>query len=119
MDPMQDLSLDTLAEGGAVEQFNEALERVLVNIRDLNMDPKAARGITLKVKLKPTEDRKSAIVSVDVTTSLASPRRLGQTVFIGERNGKPVAVTHDTRQGNMFEQEVDEDGTVTPIRRTS
>jgi len=116
---MQDLTLDSLAGGGAIEQFHRELDRVLANIRDPNTDPKAVRKVTLKVLIKPNEARDSAAVAVDVTAHLANPRRLGSQIFIGERGGKTVAVTHDPRQGDMFRTETDADGVVRSIRRTS
>lgn len=118
MEPLQEFCLENLAGGGAVEQFNEQITKILGNIRDPNTEAKSTRKVTMVVAFRPSEDRGSASVSVDVTAKLAAPRALGSQIFIGERDGRPVAATHDPRQGTLFPTEVvDRDGVVTPISR--
>lgn len=66
-----ELSLITLSEGAVIEMFDEALQKALENIVDINTALKPARQITLKVKLVPSTDRTLIAYDVDVSTKLA------------------------------------------------
>jgi len=65
------VSLETLGQGAALERFNLALQDVLDNIQDVNTDPKKARTVTLKATIKPSEDREVGSIVVDVVSKLA------------------------------------------------
>lgn len=111
------LSLETLSGGGAIEMFNRELDRVLRNVGDPNTDPEEVRGVSIEMLIKPAPDRESGVIQVRVKAKLAPPKPLKSQVFIGQRDGEPVAVTYDPRQSDMFRSEADADGVVTPIRK--
>lgn len=111
------LSMETLAGGGAIEMFDRELDRLLRNVADPNTDPEFVRGVSIEMLIKPAPDRESGVVQVRVKAKLAPPKPLKSQVFIGERDGQPVAVTYDPRQGDMFRSEADADGVVLPMGR--
>lgn len=49
------ITLDTIGNGELAARFGQALAQVGRNIIDPNMDPEAAREITIKLKFKPNE----------------------------------------------------------------
>ena len=100
-------SLDDLFDGGVRERFNNALRRVWDNVFDPNTDPKAAREITLKVKIKPSERRDAAAFNVDVVSKLAPPVSLSQTVML-QMNGSGEIIA--TERSNQIPGQIDMDG---------
>jgi len=86
------VTLTNLADGAAVELFQEALSSVLRNISDPNTDAEAVREITLKVKIKANEERQVGAVSVSAAAKLASLKGVNTLVYIGKHAGEYVAV---------------------------
>ena len=93
--------ITNIARGGAVELFNDELQRVLANILDLNTEAKAVRTITLTVKIKPNEDRDMSLASVDVKSKLAPVKGTATVLYIGKIKGEPVAMEHNPRQPEL------------------
>jgi hypothetical protein len=86
------VSLETLGQGAALERFNLALQDVLDNIQDVNTDPKKARTVTLKATIKPSEDREVGSIVVDVVSKLAPIAPFDVRVFLGrDTEGKGYA----------------------------
>ncbi len=86
------LSFATLAGGGVEEKLQYALSEVAANIADPNTDAKKARSITMKITLKPNEQRSIANMSIDVSTTLAAPVGISTTLMIDrDKEGKVVA----------------------------
>lgn len=92
------LTLANLGNGGAAEQFEEEMVRVLENILDPNTPATDKRQIVIKVTFKPSADRDSSEITVDTAVKLASVRSSFATVFVGRRRGKAIAITHDPKQ---------------------
>jgi len=65
------VSLKNLAKGAAIERFDLELKKIITNILDVNTDADAVREITLKVKLKPSEDRDFVAIGFQVTAKPA------------------------------------------------
>lgn len=103
-DDEQFISLETLMEGAAVEKFQTELDAVLENILDPNTKPEAVREITLKLKIKPKENRKSADVSVLATSKLAPAIESKTVIFIGRKQNRAVAAESDMRQMKLEEK---------------
>jgi hypothetical protein len=108
------LSLESLGNGGAMELFNHELEKVLRNCMDVNTDHKFKRSVFIEMKVQPDEKRETAAIKIEVGTKLASPRGLVSQVFIGEEEGRAVAVTFNPQQVDAFMQ----DSKVHPISRS-
>ncbi|BDQ36343.1 hypothetical protein SYK_07030 [Pseudodesulfovibrio nedwellii] len=125
------LSLATLGQGAAVEQFDIALGRALENILDVNTDGKAKRKVTLEVTLKPNADRNMANVSYQVKSKLANDEAIDTTFMFG-KDGKGKVNAMELFSGQMPGQgllpgvdpvtgevlgEQEEDGTVINFNR--
>ncbi len=96
----ENVSLQNLARGAVVERFDDALRSVLDNIMDPNTTH-AAREITLKVKIKPDQNRDFGGVDVTCTTKLAPASPLGTKIFIGRDKTGPVATELDPKQPGL------------------
>lgn len=94
----QFVSLDSLANGSAVDLFNTELSKVLENILDPNTKADAVRSVTLKVEIKPSESRSVGDVGISVTSKLAPPKSAKATLYFGTKQGKAVAVERDPNQ---------------------
>ena len=74
------ITFDNIAGGELAEKFTMALAQIGRNILDPNMDPEAARGMTLNLKFKPM--RKGTIdIEFDIKTKLAGFQK-SETVFL-------------------------------------
>ncbi len=97
------LSLENLGCGAAMEKFEDALKEVLGNILDPNTDPKTAREVVMKVKVKPNELRNEAEVSIHVHSKLAPTKPYPTRIFIGRSvQGNPEAHEVNANQANLF-----------------
>lgn len=68
----EETSLMNLAEGAAIEMFDQELIKALKNIEDPNRDGKLEREVTLVVKLKPTDVRGVLSVKIGVKSKLGA-----------------------------------------------
>lgn len=92
------VTLASLGEGAALERFQVELEKVLENVADPNTEPDALREITLKVKIKPDAERRSAAVSILTGCKLAPYQAASTTVYMGRRQGELVAIESNPQQ---------------------
>jgi hypothetical protein len=108
MSESKELTLETVAGGVAPPLWRLELEKVLANIDDPNTDPDAVREITMVVKFKPRAGTDEVATSLQVTSKLASRKPVAGTIYMGMRDGKPVAVAYDPKQRSIFADEQDE-----------
>ncbi|MBP3927243.1 MAG: hypothetical protein J6D13_08750 [Clostridium sp.] len=74
------ITFDNIAGGELAAKFSMALAQIGRNILDPNMDPDAARGMTINLKFKPS--KAGAInVDFDIKTKLAGMAK-SETVFL-------------------------------------
>lgn len=108
---MQDVTLDTIAGGALPELFDHALKECVVNMLDPNTDPKAARGITITIEMKPGDSREQAIMKAQVKTKLAAPKPTPDVMYFGQskRTGEIVATRYDPQQLELGEDPDDRD----------
>ena len=100
---MQPLSLSNLGRGAAAELFEQAWARVLENVQDPNTDHKKPRTVTIKITVKPDQDRRSGAVELVVTTSLAGVKPFKTNIFIGDEGRGMVAYENDPKQMGLFQ----------------
>ena len=74
------ITFDNIAGGELAEKFTMALAQIGRNILDPNMDPIAARGMTINLKFKPGS-RGTIAIEFDIKTKLAGFQK-SQTVFL-------------------------------------
>jgi len=97
------VSLATLKGGAAIEVFDMALQRVLDNINDPNTKPSATREVTLKVTIKPSEDRGSGAIAIACSSKLASIQEVGTVLYFGkDEMGDGAAFEFNARQPELF-----------------
>ncbi len=83
------VSFEALGNGALAAQFRQAMAQIGRNVVDPNMDPEAARGITIELKFKPNESG-TIEMSYVCKTKLAGPKKSKTTLLIGQdvRTGK-------------------------------
>lgn len=80
------ITFDNIAGGELAEKFKMALAQIGRNILDPNMDPEAARGMTININFKP---KSSGVIDIkfDVKTKLAGFQK-SETVFLIGQDAK-------------------------------
>lgn len=76
-------SLNALMGGALLEQFTDAIKQVSLNILDPNTDPKKLRSVSMKITIKPSEQRNNANIECSVDVKLAPPKPTTTSVLIG------------------------------------
>lgn len=97
------VTLDTLGNGALAELFDVELERLLRNIEDVNTRATATRKICIELSFQPNEDRDVVETFVKCVAKLEPIKRFKTQVYMGRRDGRLVAVEHDTRQRDLFD----------------
>jgi len=98
-DQYKKVSVENIGGGVLKELFKRELDKVCENIDDINTNAKDARVITLKISLKPSEDRTTADVSVKAISSLAGVKAHSSTIHLPKISGnKRSAFIHDVHQ---------------------
>lgn len=94
------VSLDTIGGGAAVGRFNDALQDVLENIFDPNVQRDKKREIHLVVKMFPTKDDPQKIhYEIHVKKKLSPPLAVDNVIYAGaDRREGLVAYEQDIRQ---------------------
>ena len=101
---MEKITLNNINRGMVGQLFDRELQEVLENIRDTRTSPTAARTITLKIKIKPEQDRHATDIEVSADCSLA-PRQGSKGMMFLSFDGEEVkATTTDPRQMNLADQ---------------
>jgi len=101
--PVEIVSLENLGRGAAVEKFDDCLQQVLENILDPNTGA-SARAVTLKVTIKPNENRTLCSVSIACDPKLVFPKPFVTEMFVGSDGGKVIATEHNPKQDPLFHE---------------
>jgi hypothetical protein len=97
------INIGNVCDGAAVDAFELKLRECLENICDLNTPATASRTVTLKVKLKPREDRVQIMTEFTCEASLASFVPRVARLFIGrDEEGHLYGLKEDPRQLTFF-----------------
>ncbi|HEL1763685.1 TPA: hypothetical protein TXY87_001372 [Streptococcus suis] len=78
------LDLSSIADGGLQEKLNNELARVIENILDPNTDPTVKREVSIKLVLKPNDQRNSVDTIMEVKSKLATQVKLSTTILVGQ-----------------------------------
>ena len=81
---MSRVNLETFAGGALQEKFDDAMEKVLVNMTDPNTPWKNKRKITVEVTFEQNEDRDDSSVNVSVVPKLAPVKPVSTRMAIGK-----------------------------------
>lgn len=107
------MSVATMSGGAVVEQFDEAIQRVLENIVDPNTVAKAKRTVTLKVVLHPDEERELCGFAASVQVGMAPAAAINGRAWLAQTRDGVVALEHDPKQRNFIRE--DEKAEVRPL----
>ncbi len=92
---MSRVNLETFAGGALQEKFDDAMEKVLVNMTDPNTPWKNKRKIVVEVSFEQNEDRDDSTVNVSVVPKLAPVKPVSTRMTIGK----------DLETGEVFAEE--------------
>ena len=106
----QRVELATLGGGALAGLFQRDMDRLLANIADENTSAGDVRTYTVRMKVKPTNDRRAARVEIESTMKLASEKLLVTAFLIGQDRSGLFAVESEDQEEELEEQ--DEDGPV-------
>ena len=85
------LNIATVGGGAAKVRFFDALERVVLNICDQRMNYNVKRKITLKVALKPSEDRANVAMLIHCFPKLAEQTPTALPLIVGMKKDRASA----------------------------
>lgn len=111
----QRVSLATIANGSAEQQFQQALRAIHANIKDPNTKADAKRKVTLTLTFAPGSERDLSVVVVDSKVTLAPPAAKASQVFFGTEHGEPIVTANDLNQYDI-EDVADASSGVVPMR---
>ncbi len=116
---LDNVNLATLAQGGAVEMVNEALEEAFKDIRDPNTPANAERKVVLTLSMKPDDERQIVTMQIGVEKKLAKVRPSGALIELSrQRDGSILAVevaSMPSRQRVIPETQNEQAPSATPI----
>ncbi len=92
---MSKVNLEEFAGGALQEKFDDAIEKVLLNLMDPNTPWKNKRKIAIEVTFEQNEDRDDTSVNVSVVSKLAPVKPIATRMTIGK----------DIKSGEVFAQE--------------
>lgn len=80
---MENINLQTVADGALAEKLNEGIKQVLENILDPNTEYKTKRKLNLEMTFETNESRELSQVDFLVKTKLAPQKAVATTFLIG------------------------------------
>lgn len=106
----QPVELATLGQGSLRAVFTRDLDRIMANIADESTSPGVTRTYTVKLRLKPVDDRSAARVEIETSMKLA-PERPMVTAFVFSREGRRILAMEsaEAKQG-IFDEMHEDDG---------
>lgn len=98
------IALHTIAGGALEELFERELDKITADILDLNNEATAVREITIKIKVKPDENRNFGSVAITVDSKTGSAKAVGSVFSFGRQGNRAVAAEFEPSQKPMFDQ---------------
>lgn len=98
------VTLASIGNGALLELFDLELKRVIENIADHNTAAKMERQISIKVRIKPDDDRSIGFAVVEVSSKLAGVKPVSSTLYFGKKDGEYVAVQNNFSQPGIFDE---------------
>lgn len=101
MEP-NEITLQTICQGGVPEVFDRELRALLANIVDPNTWAEAPRTLTLKFVFKPSEDRSQAVIDFSCRAALQPVKMVKSQAFLSRHTGQLKAYAVDAKQVALF-----------------
>ena len=99
------IKLSELMDGGLQEKVDRELKQVIENILDPNTEATKVRTITIKLTIKPDEERKKCNMNGSVSSTLVGTRKIDTIIYVGKsKDGFDAA---EVGNGNPFQREMD------------
>lgn len=95
---MDNLKIEQIKGGAAIEMINNELQAVYDDIADPNKEGKSTRKVTVDIVFAPSEDALVGGCAVRVKSTLGKQRDLTSTVYFGQESGKGVCSEKDRNQ---------------------
>lgn len=105
---MEQLDLNTFADGALAEKVAIEMQKIASNIMDPNTKAKAMRSLTIEIKFAPTEDREIVIGDLNVKSKLQSSQGTPMKFIVGT-DGKTSAIA-ELKSGSKGQMMIDQDG---------
>lgn len=99
MEMTKALELDSLARGAVRERFDHAVLQAVDNILDPNTTAKAARTITITLKMVPDENREMVALTASVKTALQPRAAVAAILMVGHNDVTGEAVVKEYAPG--------------------
>lgn len=81
---LEETSIINMARGGVIERIDAEIGKAIANIHDLNTPPTKPRTVTVKIILRPNDQREQIQVSYEVDSKLAPKSPLTTSLSTGE-----------------------------------
>lgn len=94
------IPLSGLKDGAVDEVYQAALAKVLENIYDPNTKAALKRKLVVTMVLKPSKDRSTAEVDIEVKTQLAPPLPIETVLVLAHEDG--AVVGREPKQAALF-----------------
>lgn len=105
-DKPENITLETIGGGAAVEKFGLELDEVIKNIKDVNYPAGEKRVIDLKITLKPSEDRNYVTSTIECGAKLPKRKAFNSGMYVGlDEHGNPVASENMPQQQTFSDLE--------------
>ena len=113
MNKYEQLCVENLGDGKALEKVNFELGRLIANCLDPNTDPKATRTVVLKIKVKPVQDRSSAEVTFVAESKIAADVEGVETIHLTKDGAAFVNTAKQMSIEEAMKDMADADGVIT------
>lgn len=99
---MEKLNIGNICKGSVPEVFDQALEKVVENFKDVNTPVDQKRKIVLEFVFNPYSDRSGAEISMSCKAGLAGIQTVAGTMFVSQKASSKESYASDPRQDDLF-----------------
>lgn len=116
MTPESQKSILQMARGAILERTDYEMYRILENILDANTSATAKRELTLKLTLKPDDDRQTITVSCTASSKLAPTNPVVTSLYVADEDNVVEMVPQIPGQFGINGGEQEEPSTLKVIK---
>ncbi|GBG94953.1 phage protein [Ligilactobacillus salitolerans] len=108
----KDIEFDVsrVASGALQEKIDGEMNKVFANIHDMNTEAGAKRTLTVKIELKPNDNRETVDVKADVTVKLAPVEGVTTTMLTGKSLATGKIEARELKSGTPGQTYIDDNG---------
>lgn len=94
VDAAEIVAIQKLAEGDVNRFFDDAIQRAVLNCLDPKTSWATKRGLVLRFKFKPDENRNQVAIAISCTPKIAGQKPKTTRIMVGKRKGQVAAAEH-------------------------